>query len=86
MMWAVWGSLCLDLLIGLVRSFWAGSFSLVPSMVLDHLKDVLYYVTPLMVMMTMMSIDPTGWVLLILYYICSLSVIWNYIVAIKNKF
>ena len=39
MMWAVWGFMCLDLLIGLVRSFWAGTFSVIPKMVLDLLKD-----------------------------------------------
>ncbi|WP_134699372.1 hypothetical protein [Ammoniphilus sp. YIM 78166] len=86
MMWAVFGSMCLDLVIGFGRSFWAGTFSQIPTMILGYLKDILYFVAPLTVIMTMMTIDPTGWVLLILYYLGSLAVIWNYLVAIKNKF
>ncbi|MEW9668462.1 hypothetical protein [Ammoniphilus sp. 3BR4] len=86
MMWAVFGLMSLDLLIGLVRSFWSGTFSAIPKMVLDLLKDVLYYVAPLMILMSMIAIDPTGWVLLVLYFLGGLSIIGNYVMAIKNKF
>ncbi|WP_245592181.1 hypothetical protein [Ectobacillus panaciterrae] len=82
-MWAILGLMLLDFLIGLVRSLVTKSFSL--KMVLDYLKDVLYYVFPLLVVVTLMPLDPTGWILLIFYYIGGLAVIWNYLIEIKNK-
>ncbi|MEW9669208.1 hypothetical protein [Ammoniphilus sp. 3BR4] len=81
-MWAVFGLMLLDFLIGLFRSL----KTLSPTLILDYLKDILYYVLPLMVIANMMPLDPTGWVLLIGYYVSGLAVIWNYLIAIKNKF
>jgi len=82
-MWAVLGLMGLDFLIGLVRSLVTRSFS--PEMVLDYLKDVLYYVLPLIIIATMMPMDPTGWLLLIFYYIGGLAIVWHYLISIKNK-
>lgn len=82
-MWAIFGFMWLDLLIGLFRSIVTRSFS--PTMILDYLKDVLYYVLPLTVLVTMAPLDPTGWALMIFYYIGGLAVIWNYLISIKNK-
>lgn len=82
-MWAIFGLMWLDLLVGLFRSLVTRSFS--PSLILDYLKDVLYYILPLTVVVTMMPLDPTGWLMMIFYYIGGLAVIWNYLVSIKNK-
>jgi hypothetical protein len=82
-MWAIFGFMWLDFLIGLFRSLVTRSFS--PKMVLDYLKDVVYYVLPLVVVVNLMPLDPTGWLLLIFYSIGGLAVIWNYLVSIKNK-
>jgi hypothetical protein len=82
-MWAVFGLMWLDLLIALFKSLVTKSFSL--SIVLDYLKDVLYYVMPLMVVLNLMSMDSTGWFFLTFYFIGGLAVIWHYLVAIKNK-
>ncbi len=82
-LWAVLGFMLLDLVVGFVKALVTGTFS--SKLVLDYLKDVLYYVFPLLFVMNIMSIDPTGWILMIFYYIGSLAVIWNYLVSIKNK-
>ncbi len=82
-MWAVMGLMLLDFLIGVFRSLVSKSFS--PNMVLDYLKDTLYFVFPLMVLMTLIPIDPTGWILLAFYYIGGLAIVWNYLKSIVNK-
>lgn len=82
-MYAVMGLMLLDFVVGLVRSVVTSTFS--SSMVLDYLKSVLYMVFPLLVLLSLMPIDPTGWAIQIFYYIGGLAVIWNYIVAIINK-
>lgn len=82
-MGAIFGLMWLDLLIALFKSVVTKSFSL--QIVLDYLKDVLYYVMPLMIVLNLMSLDPTGWFFLIFYYIGGLAVILHYLIAIKNK-
>ncbi|MDQ0199462.1 hypothetical protein [Neobacillus ginsengisoli] len=82
-MWAVLGLMMLDFIVGLFKSLVTKSFS--PKMVLDYLKDILYYVFPLVFILNIMAIDPTGWILLIFYYIGGLAVIWNYISGIITK-
>lgn len=82
-MWAILGFMLIDFLVGVFRSLVTRSFS--PSMVSDYLKDILFYVFPLIFLLNLVSLDPTSWVLLIFYYVCSLAVIWNYIVAIIKK-
>jgi hypothetical protein len=82
-MWAVFGLMLLNLLIGMFRSLVTRSFS--PSIVLDYLKDVLYYVLPLIIIVTLIPLDPTGWILLIFYYVGGLAIVWNYLLEIKNK-
>jgi hypothetical protein len=83
MMWAVLGFMMLDFLVGLFRSVVTKSFS--SKMVLDYLKDILYYVVPLLFLLSLIPIDPTKWVLLIFFYIGGLAVIWNYLKGIIKK-
>lgn len=83
MMWVVMGLMLLDFLVGFFRSMVTKSFS--SNMVLDYLKDVLFYVFPLMFLMTLMPIDPTGYALLIFFYIGGIAVTWHYLTAIFNK-
>ncbi|MCM2532980.1 hypothetical protein NDK43_12000 [Neobacillus pocheonensis] len=82
-MWAVLGLMLLDFIVGLFKSLVTKSFNL--KMVLDYLKDVLYLVFPLVFILNLMPIDPTGWILLVFYYIGGLAVIWNYLSGIINK-
>lgn len=83
MMMAVFGLMIIDFLLAFFKSFWMGAFS--PSIVLDYLKDIVYYVLPLNILVSMMSIDPTGWILLIFYYIGGLAVIIKYAMDIVGK-
>jgi hypothetical protein len=83
-LWAVFGLMIIDFLIGFIKSFWKGSFTL--TFVLDYLKDVLYYVVPLYIIATISSIDPTGWILNIFYFIGGIAVSLKYLLDIFKKF
>ncbi|MGN7470627.1 hypothetical protein [Brevibacillus sp. SAFN-007a] len=83
-MWAVFGFLLIDFLIVLFRSFWAGTFH--PAFVLGYLKDILYYVLPLNIIVSMTAIDPTGWILVVWYFIGGLAVIAKYLLDIIKRF
>lgn len=83
MMWAVLGLMLLDFLIGFVRSIATKSFSL--QLVLGHLQNMLYHVFPLLIIISLMPIDPTGWILLIFYFIGGLALIINYMIEIGKK-
>lgn len=79
---AVFGIMIIDFLFTFFKSFWAGTFS--PTIVLDYLKDIVYYILPLNIIISMMSIDPTGWVLVIFYFIGAIAVILKYLLNIKG--
>jgi hypothetical protein len=83
-LWGVLGLMSLDLLIQLLKSFWKGSFSL--TFVLDYLKDVLYYVMPLTVLLSLFDLDPTGWALVIFYFLGGLAVMVKYLTDIIHRF
>jgi hypothetical protein len=82
-MYAVLGLMLLDFVVGLVRSVVTNTFTV--NMVLDYLKSVLYMVFPLIVILSLVPIDPTGWALKIFYYIGGLAIIWNYLVSMVSK-
>jgi hypothetical protein len=83
-LWAIFGLLIIDFLIVFFRSFWVGSFD--PTFVLDYLKDILYYVLPLNIILSMIPMDPTGWTLVTFYFVCGIALILKYILDIKRKF
>jgi hypothetical protein len=83
-LWAIFGLLFINLLISLFQSFWKGSFD--TAFLLDYLKDILYFVLPLTFILDMLSIDPTGWVLTIGYFVFGLAVILKYLKDIVKKF
>lgn len=83
-MWAVFGFMIIDFLIALFRHFWEGNFD--PKFVLEYLKDIVFYVLPLNVILSMISIDPTGWILVILFFIGGIAIVLKYILDIIGKF
>ncbi len=83
-MWAIFGLMFTDFLISFFQSLSSKSFLI--TLMLDYLKDVLNYVLPLMILVNLMPLDPTGWVMLIGYYVGGLAIIWNYLTSIKSKF
>ncbi len=82
-LWAIFGLMIIDFLIGFIRSFWAGSFD---TTFLGYLKDILYYVFPLNIIITLIPIDPTHWTLVAVYFVGGISVILKYAMDIKRKF
>ncbi|MFD0696743.1 hypothetical protein ACFQZT_22010 [Paenibacillus sp. GCM10027628] len=81
-MWVVLGLMGLSFLMGLYRSLKAGSFS--SKLILGYLQDMLFYVFPLFLMANMMSLDHTGWLLQIAYYIGALGVVLKYLEDFKK--
>ncbi|SDN01370.1 hypothetical protein SAMN04487897_101793 [Paenibacillus sp. yr247] len=78
----VLGFMGLNFLFGLYKSLKAGSFSSSPF--LAYLRDLLYYVFPLFLLSNMMSLDPTGFLLLIAYYLGALGVVLKYLEGFKK--
>jgi hypothetical protein len=83
-MLAIFGLMIIDFLIALGRRFWEGNFK--PDFALEYLKDILYYILPLNILISLMGIDPTDWVLLIFYFVGGFFVILKYVLDIINKF
>lgn len=82
-LWGVYGLMILNFLIQFIQMFWKGSFD--TSFVLDYLKDVVYFVLPLNIILSMLSIDPTGWILVTFFFIGGIAVVIKYLMDIKNK-
>lgn len=84
-MWAIFGLMFVDFLVNFFRSLSSSSFPI--TLMLNYLKDIVSYVLPLMIIVNMMSLDPTGgWVMLVGYYVGAIALIWNYITSIKSRF
>lgn len=81
-MWVVLGLMGLSFLLGLYKALKAGSFS--SALILTYLQDMLYYVFPLFIISNMMSLDPTGFLLLVAYYIGALGLVLKYLAQLKK--
>lgn len=53
--------------------------------VLGYLKDLLYYVMPLLLLAGLSLMDVTGWVVLVGYYLGALAVLLKYLMDLKGK-
>ncbi|NBD23272.1 hypothetical protein [Paenibacillus glycinis] len=82
-MWGVFGFMILDFVFAFARSFWSGSFD---TTFLGYLKDIVFYVVPLNFILSMTSIDPTHYTLIVLYFLGGASVIVKYVVDIVRRF
>lgn len=82
-MWVVLALIGVDILAGIYRAFKINSFSL--STLADFLSGLLYYVFPLFILANLMSLDPTGWLVQIAYYIGAVGVIFKYLFDIQRK-
>ncbi|WP_018758225.1 hypothetical protein [Paenibacillus terrigena] len=82
-MWVLFGLMGLSFLLGLYRALVDKKFS--SSLVLDYLKDVLYYVLPLFVLANVVSLDYTGYLLLGAYYVGAFGVALKYLGDMKKK-
>jgi hypothetical protein len=82
-MLGIFGFMIVDFVIAFVLSFWAGTFE---TTFLSYLKDIVFYVLPLNFILSMVSIDPTEWTLIVLYFIGALSVMIKYVRDIIGRF
>ncbi|WP_248758978.1 hypothetical protein [Paenibacillus sp. ATY16] len=82
-LWVVLGSMGLNLLVDLFKTVTGGKFSL--DFVLGYLKDLLYYVMPLLLLAGISLMDVTGWVVLVGYYLGALAVLLKYLMDLKGK-
>jgi hypothetical protein len=73
----------LDFLIGFAKSIWNRTFSL--QLVLDYLKDMVFFVLPLLILLNLNPLDPTGIVLTVVFYVCGLAIVLHYLFSIKRK-
>lgn len=86
MLYAMWGILILigiDFIMGLYRAFKLKIFNL--ARLTDFLSGLLYDVFPLIILVSLMPLDPTGWIILIAYYIGAAGVVWKYLMEIRSK-
>ncbi|WNR46218.1 hypothetical protein [Paenibacillus roseipurpureus] len=83
-LWGVFGFMLIDFLIAFFKSFWQGSFG--PTIVLGYLKDVLYYVLPLNVLLSMVSFDPTYYTIIVFYFIGGLAIMAKYVLDVIRRF
>jgi hypothetical protein len=83
-LWGVFGFMIIDFVIAFSKSFWEGSFK--QTSFLPYLKDILFYVYPLYFLISIVSLDPTEWTLITLYFIGGLSLIVKYVIDIIDRF
>ncbi|UOF89618.1 hypothetical protein LSG31_17280 [Fodinisporobacter ferrooxydans] len=83
-MWAVLGLIALDILTGLYRAMISNSFSF--AKLASFLgTGILNYVLPLLVLAKVQQLDPTSWVVALMYYLGALGVVAKYLTDISSK-
>lgn len=82
-LWIVLGLMALDFLAGLYSSLRVGEFS--PDLILGYLKDMLYYVFPMLLLASISTLDSTGWLMLVAYYVGAFGIALKYLLALKSK-
>ncbi|WP_127529521.1 hypothetical protein [Paenibacillus kobensis] len=82
-LWIVLGFMALDFLAGLYKSLRTSKFS--PSLILDYLQDMLYYVLPLLLLASLSALDKTGWLVSVGYYVGALGLVLKYLLSLKSK-
>lgn len=83
-MLVVLGVMWLDFLISFVRSLIRGSVNL--TLVLDYLKDMIFYILPLFLLVSLIPLDPVGWIFSVFFAIGSLGVFLHYLKHIGQSF
>lgn len=83
-LWVVLGAMAADFLVGLFKGVTSGTLSL--DFVLGYLVDIIHYIVPLLVLALLTTLDNTGWIVLIGYYIGALAVLFRYLRNIRMRF
>ena len=82
-LWVVLGTMAVDFLIGMYKMMTGGKLS--HEIVLGYLKEIVYYVVPLLVLAGVSVMDNTGWIVMTGYYVGAVAVIVKYLMDIKAK-
>lgn len=82
-MYAVLVVIGLDLLAGWYRALVSHSFSL--DNLTEFLGSMISYVLPMIILSWLTAIDPTGWGVMIAYYVGGIGIVLTYLVSIKRK-
>lgn len=82
-LWVVMGSMAANVLVDLFKMVTGGKFS--TDFVLGYLKDMMYYVLPLLLLAGLSLMDVTGWIVLVGYYLGALAVLLKYLMDLKGK-
>jgi hypothetical protein len=82
-LWIVLGFMALDFLVGLYNGL--RTKDLTPSLILSYLQDMLYYVLPLLLLASISALDPTGWIVMVGYYIGAFGLAFKYLLSLKSK-
>ncbi|MBB6734695.1 hypothetical protein H7C18_27590 [Cohnella sp. CBP 2801] len=82
--WVVLGAMAVNFLAELFKSLTRGRLSYEP--VLGYLRDIIHYIVPLLVLAVLTTIDNTGWIVLVGYYIGAVAVLFKYLRDIRSKF
>lgn len=82
-LWVVLGAMALDFLVWLFKALTGGNLSVDP--VLGYLRDIVRYIVPLLVLAVLTTIDKTGWIVLVGYYVGALAVVVKYLRDIRAR-
>jgi len=82
-MWAVLGLIGLNWLVDLYRSMVSGTLSL--GSLTDWLGDLTTHVFPLLLLVLLLAVDPTGWLVLCGYYVGGVGIVLKLLFALKKK-
>ncbi|RUS47317.1 hypothetical protein [Cohnella sp. AR92] len=82
-LWIVLGAMAVDFLVDMFLVLKGGKLTNEP--VLGYLKDIVYGVLPLLVLAGISSMDETGWIVKVGYYLGALAVVIKYLKDIRAK-
>lgn len=82
-MWAVLGLIGLNWLVDMYRSLIGKTFS--SNNLTSVLGAMMTTVLPMLILVYVMPLDPTGWIVLIAYYLSGLGVILSNLSDLKKK-
>ncbi len=83
-MWAVLGAMWLSFFFFFFRNMINGTFNLF--IVLDYLKDMLYYILPLFLILSLTPLDPVGWIVGTIYLLASIGIFFHYVMRMAKGF
>ncbi|PWK10233.1 hypothetical protein [Tumebacillus permanentifrigoris] len=82
-MWGVLGLIGLNWLVDMYRALVGKTFTW--STLTDVLGSMMTTVLPMLILAYLMALDPTGWIVLIAYYLAGLGLVLHNLCSLKKK-